>query len=59
MSTSSKQTLLKVTGVVVPLLVALAGILYGDITPTIRGFCEAALPAGSLVKEVDAGATRN
>lgn len=54
----NKQTILKVAGVIVPLLVALAGILYGDVTPTVRAICEAALPAGTMVKEVDAGAAR-
>jgi hypothetical protein len=54
----NKHLALKVTGVAIPLVVALAGILYGDITPTIRSICEAALPTGTLIKEVDAGAPR-
>ncbi len=58
MSKSTKQLALKTVGVVVPLLVALAGIMYGDVTPTIRTICESVLPAGSLVREVDAGAAR-
>jgi len=58
MSTSTKRLLLKTTGVVVPLLVALAGVMYGDISPTIRTICEAVLPPGTLVHEVDAGAAR-
>lgn len=49
----NRQLILKVAGVVVPLVVALAGILYGDVTPVIRDLCEAALPANVQVKEVD------
>lgn len=42
----------------VPLLVTLAGVFYGDVTPVIRNLCESALPAGTLIQEVDAGAPR-
>lgn len=54
----NKNLALKMAGVAVPLIVALAGMFYGDVTPVIRDLCEAALPAGTLVHEVDAGATR-
>ncbi len=54
----NKQLILKIGGIVVPLVVAVASILYGDITPTIRAVCEAALPAGAFGHQVDAGAAR-
>lgn len=54
----NKQLVLKLVGIIVPVAVAIAGVLYGDVTPTIRGFCEAALPAGAFGHEVDAGAAR-
>ena len=54
----NKQLILKIAGVTVPLLVALAGIFYGDVTPVIRDLCEVALPAGAFGPQVDAGAPR-
>ncbi len=54
----NKQLIIKVIGVVVPVVVALTTILYGDVTPMIRDLCEAALPAGAFGHEVDAGAAR-
>ncbi len=44
--------------VVVPLVMAVLTGIYGDVTPVVRSFCEAALPAGTLVNEVDAGGVR-
>lgn len=40
----NKNTVLKVIGIVAPLLVAVAGLFYGDVEPTIRAICDAALP---------------
>lgn len=54
----NKQLVLKVAGVVIPLAMALAGIFYNDVTPIVRSICEAALPTGTLIHEVDAGAPR-
>lgn len=53
-----KQLVLKLVGVIVPVAVAIAGMLYGDVTPVIRDLCEAALPAGAFGPQVDAGAAR-
>lgn len=52
----SKQLVLKIAGIVVPVVVALAGVFYGDIKPTIKSFCDAALSEDVRVQEVDAGA---
>lgn len=54
----NKQLVIKLVGVIIPVAVAIAGLLYGDVTPAIRGFCEAALPAGAFGHEVDAGGAR-
>ena len=50
----TKNVILKIAGVVIPLVVAVTGILYGDVTPVIRDLCEAALPAGAFGHQVDA-----
>lgn len=54
----NKQLVFKLVGIIVPLVVTIAGLFYGDVTPAIRGFCEAALPAGAFGHQVDAGAAR-
>lgn len=52
MSTSTK-TVLKVGALIVPVVMAILTGIYGDVTPIVRSFCEAALPAVE-VQEVDA-----
>ena len=47
-----------VGAVVVPVVMAVLTGIYGDVTPVVRSFCEAALPAGAFGPEVDAGAPR-
>lgn len=54
----NRQLVFKTVGVVIPLVVAVLGVVYGDVTPVIRDLCEAALPANVQVREVDAGAAR-
>lgn len=49
---------LKVGAMVVPIVMAVLTAIYGDVTPIVRDFCEAALPNNVQVKEVDAGAPR-
>lgn len=52
------KLVLKVGAAVVPIVVAVLTAIYGDVTPVIRDFCDAALPSSVQVKEVDAGAPR-
>jgi len=51
------KMVLKVGALVVPVVMAVLTGIYGDVTPMVRSFCEAALPAGALGPEVDAGAS--
>lgn len=44
--------------IIVPVVMAVLTGIYGDVTPVVRSFCEAALPAGAFGAEVDAGAPR-
>lgn len=53
-----KKLILKVGALVVPIVLAVLTGIYGDVTPVIRDFCDAALPSNVQVKEVDAGAAR-
>ncbi len=49
----------QLAALVVPVIMALAGVFWGDITPIARDFCSVVLPAGSLTPlPTDAGAPR-
>lgn len=50
---ASTKTVLKVGALVVPVVMAILTGIYGDVTPVVRSFCEAALPVVD-VQEVDA-----
>lgn len=56
----NKQLVFKLVGVVVPVLVAIAGMVYGDVTPMVHDLCGALLPSGSMKAPPagDAGAAR-
>lgn len=49
----NKQLIFKIVGVVVPLVVAALGLVYGDVTPIVQDICEAALPSTVQVKTVN------
>lgn len=53
-----RKLLIAVGGVVGSVAMAVLTGIYGDVAPIVRSFCEAALPSGTLVHEVDAGAAR-
>lgn len=52
----NKQLVFKLVGVVVPVLVAIAGMVYGDVTPMVHDLCGVLLPKAPPAG--DAGAAR-
>lgn len=48
----------KIAAGVIPVVMAVVGAIYGDVTPVVRDLCTTALPTGSVAPaiEADAGA---
>lgn len=54
----NSKLILGIGAVAVPVVMAVLTGIYGDVTPVVRSFCEAALSSDVRVHEVDAGAPR-